>query len=195
MLYYRNLALFWAGRVLLTTGFHSQLPGSLEGLAISLPLRLLPIPEAPFLFLNLLSLGALALLSWYITKRLPELSFPFVFAWVSLLPWTLNRSTNILNPCYLLFGSVLFFIGFFESLPGFSLGKISIGKAFGLMGFGILWDMQFHLSWVLLPPLVGAVFIWRRIASLQSFVSEMGGLSCRGVLPGCSIAHIDRIRV
>src|SRR6185436_16706299 len=51
------------------TGFHTQIPGALEGLLVGLPLRLLPIPEAPALFLNLLSASALALFSWYAAKR------------------------------------------------------------------------------------------------------------------------------
>src|SRR5258708_40298347 len=57
------------------TGFYTQIPGALEGLLVGLPFHLLPIPEAPFLLLNLLSLSALALLSRYITRHLPEVPF------------------------------------------------------------------------------------------------------------------------
>jgi hypothetical protein len=39
-----------------------QLPGALQGLAVGLPLRFLPIPEAPYIFLNLLSFTGLCLL-------------------------------------------------------------------------------------------------------------------------------------
>lgn len=159
------------------TGFYAQIPGALEGLMIGLPFYLLPIPEAPFLFLNLLSLSALACLSYYIAKRVPEISFYFIFAWLALLPWNLHESTNIINPSWLLFGGVFFFIGFLEALPDTSLKVISPGKAFALMGFGLFWCIQFHYSWVLLPPFIAIAFFWRwRLKQLGPF-PEMAGLA------------------
>ena len=140
------------------THFYFQIPGALEGLMVGTPFFLLPIPEAPFLFLNLISLGAIALLSYYIYRRVPEIPFLFVFVWISLLPWTLNDATHMYNPCYLLFGSVLFFIGFLEAVPPLSIGWIPSPVAFALIGFGLFWDMQFHFSWILLPPLVITAF-------------------------------------
>jgi hypothetical protein len=135
------------------THFYFQIPGALDGLMVGSPLFLLPIPEAPFLFLNLLSLMAIALLAFYIHKRVPEIPFLFTFTWISLLPWTLNDAAHMYNPCYLLFGSVLFFIGFLEAVPSLSINWLSPAKAFALMGFGLFWDMQLHFSWILLPPL------------------------------------------
>ncbi len=179
---------FGPDQYLLTTGFHSQIPGALEGLAVGLPFYPLPIPEAPFLLLNLLSLSALALLARYITRRLPELSFGFVFAWIALLPWTLNRSTHILNPSFLLFGSVLFFIGFLECLPGFSRAWLSPAWAFGWMGFGLFWAMQFHLSWVLLPPLVLFGFAWRRWKKEGGWGKEALGFAGGAALPAVFLA-------
>ena len=167
----------------LATNFHSQIPGALEGLVIGLPFHLLPIPEAPFLFLNLLSLSALVLLAWYITKRLPELSFPFVLTWCSLLPWTLNRSTHVFNPSYLLFGSVLFFVGFLETLPGFSMKRLSPSLAFGMMGFGLFWNMQFHGSWLLLPVFTVGAFLWRRKERIESSIGEVSGFAVGTILP------------
>lgn len=167
------------------TGFHSQLPGALEGLVVGLPFYILPIPEAPFLFINLLSLLAIALISWYIVKRLPEFSYFFVFSWISLLPWTLNRSTNILNPCFLLFGSVLFFLGFFETLPRFSMSLIKPRTAYVLMGFGIFWNMQFHLSYVLLLPLLALDFLWRRKERMGNWMEEIGAFFLGAVFPLC----------
>ncbi len=140
------------------THFYFQIPGALEGLMIGTPFFLLPIPEAPFLFLNLLSLTAIALLAFYIHKRIPEISFLFTFSWIALLPWTLNDATHMYNPCFLLFGSILFFVGFLEAVPSLSTHWLSPAKAFALMGFGLFWDMQFHFSWVLLPPLGLAAF-------------------------------------
>ncbi len=167
----------------LATGYRSQIPGALEGLAIGLPFYLLPIPEAPFIFLNLLSLSALTLLAWYITRRLPELSFPFVLTWISLLPWTLNRSTHVFNPSYLLFGSVLFFVGFLEALPGFSAKRIPPVPAFAMMGFGLFWNMQFHGSWIFLPVFTAGVFLLRRRKGSGSPAGEMIGLAAGSLVP------------
>ncbi len=121
---------------------------------VGFPFYLLPIPEAPFILASLLSTSAIALLSWYITLRLPELSLVFVFAWSALLPWTLHMGASVYNPSYLFLGSTLFFIGLMESIPGFSLNRIPPGMSFALMGFGLFWDMQLHYSWVLLLPLL-----------------------------------------
>ena len=166
----------------LETNFQSQIPGALEGLVIGLPFYLLPIPEAPFIFLNLFSLSALVLLAWYITRRLPELSFSFVLTWIALLPWTLNRSTHVFNPSYLLLGSVLFFVGFLETLPGFSLKRISTLLAFAMMGFGMFWNMQFHGSWVLLPIFTLGTFLWRRKRRVGT-----AGLEILGFLAGAAM--------
>ena len=136
------------------TGYYSQIPGPLEAWMVGYPLVVFPVPEAPFLFLNLFSTGAIGLLAWYLSKRLPEISFFFLFAWIALLPWNLHESTNPINPSYLLLGSTLFFIGFLEAVPSFSKEYLPPAVAFACMGFGLIWDMQFHSAWVLLPPFV-----------------------------------------
>ena len=143
------------------TGFQVQIPGALEGLLVGTPLFFLPIPEAPYLFLNLISLTGIAYLAWYISKRLPEIPFLFSFVWIALLPWNLNESTWVLNPSYLLLGSVIFFIGFMEAVPSLATGFFTLPWAFASMGFGLFWDMQFHFSWILLPPFV-AFALWSR---------------------------------
>ena len=143
------------------TGFQSQIPGALEGLLIGLPFHLLPIPEAPFLLVNLISLAGLGLLSFYTAKRLPEIPAWFIFTWLALLPWNLHESANTINPSYLLFGSCLFFVGFLEALPSLSLRWLPVSASFAFMGFGLFWDMQFHFSWILLPPFVLAAFVVR----------------------------------
>ena len=155
-------------------GYYSQIPGALEGVVVGWPFHVLPIPETPFLVLNLLSLSVLALLACYISRRLPELSFIFVFAWIALLPWTLNLSTHVFNPSYLLFGSVLFFVGFLEALPGLTLGWMRPSAAFFWMGLAIGWNMQFHFSWVLLPLFVLLAFVWRRKDHLAGWGREIG---------------------
>ena len=158
------------------TGFYTQIPGALEGLLVGGPFYLLPIPEAPFIFLNLLSLSALALLSRYISKRVKEISFFFIFPWLALLPWNLHESANIINPSWLLFGSVFFFIGFLEAIPETSLGYWPPFTAFAAMGFGLFWNIQFHYSWVLLPPFIAMAYAWRIGRRVVRSFSEIAGL-------------------
>ena len=138
------------------TSFKTQIPGALEGLVIGLPLRLCPIPESPFILLNLLSYGSLVLLAWYAVKRIPRLSFPLTLVWLSIAPWSLQLSTHMVNSSFVLFGSVLFFVGFLESHPVFRVGAVPEPLANAFMGFGLGWVMQFHMSWVLLPAFLAA---------------------------------------
>jgi hypothetical protein len=166
----------------LTTGFHFQIAGALEGLMVGLPFYIRSIPEAPFLFLNLLSLTALALLAWYLSQKFQNLSLTFIFVWLALMPWTLNQSTHVFNVSYLLFGSVVFFLGFFEAVPEFSNQWLSPDWAFALMGFGLFWDMQFHQSWVLLMPFIGGAWFWRRRSKLAS-KGELLGFILGSILP------------
>jgi hypothetical protein len=163
------------------TGFYNQIPGALEGLLIGGPLYLFPIPEASLLMLNLLSLSAIAFLSWYIHKRLPAIPLWFTFTWIALLPWTLHESTRLINTGFLLFGSVLFFIGFMEAVPPLTLKWLTPLRAFALMGLGLFWDMQFHFSWILLPPFVAFAFWslrkeWQKVWLPAIIGFGMGGL-------------------
>jgi len=163
-----NWPYFGPDLIVTETGFYTQIPGALEGLLIGLPFRMLPIPEAPFIFLNLLSTSTLALLAWYISLRVRNISLFFIFAWLALLPWNLHESANTINPSYLLVGGILFFLGFLESLPNISLNWLSPGLAFAFMGFGLFWNMQFHYSWVLLPPFIAVALFWRwRLKNLR----------------------------
>ncbi len=129
-----------------------QIPGALEGLVIGLPLFLLPIPEAPFILLNIISFASLCFFAWYCTKRLPEIPAWFVWPWLMIAPWTLNFSTHIVNPSYLLPGSLLFFVAAIESCPPLSRKLIRRHWANLLMGVSLFWVMQFHMSWVVLVP-------------------------------------------
>ncbi len=148
--------------------FYSQIPGALEGLMIGLPLYVLPIPETPFILVNLLSAFGVLLLAWYIFMRVPGFSFTWLCLWIGIVPWGLHYPTHISNMSYLFFSSILFFIGFLESVPTFSLKLISLSRANALMGFSFFWIMQFHLSYVFLVPL--ALF------SLAVQLRKKGGL-------------------
>jgi hypothetical protein len=133
--------------------FNSQIPGALEGLMIGLPFHILPIPEAPFIFLNLLSTSGAALLAWYIRKRIPNLSFSWLFIWISITPWSLYEGTHIINPAFDFLPSILFFIGFMETIPSFSMKWLSPFWSNAFMGFSLFWIMQFHFSYIYLVPL------------------------------------------
>jgi hypothetical protein len=136
------------------SSYRSQVPGALQGLFIGLPFYLWRAPEAPFVLVNLFSILGVALLAWYIHKRLPGLSHPWLFLWIAVVPWSVNYSTNVYNMCFILLPSVLFFIGFLESIPLFSLGLLSSRLANALMGLGLFWIAQFHFSYILLIPFI-----------------------------------------
>ena len=78
-------------------GIRAQLPGALQALLVGLPMDVVPIPEAPVVVLNVLSLAALALFAWYVRRRLPMLPAWLVFGWLLTCPWTLNFSTHANN--------------------------------------------------------------------------------------------------
>jgi hypothetical protein len=130
----------------------SQIPGALMGLLVGLPFYVLAIPEAPFVLLNLLSFSSLLLLAWYVRRRLPPLPAWFVYGWLLTAPWTLGFSTHVVNPSYVLPASIVFFIGFFETLPALRAGLLPPWLGGAMMGFALLWIAQIHMSWVLLPP-------------------------------------------
>ena len=141
--------------------FKTQCPGALEGLLIGGALRLWPDPMAPYLLVNLLSLTALCLLAWYTCKRLPDIPSWFIFGWILICPWDLHISTQVFNLSFVCVGSVLFLMGFMESLPSTRKGLFPLAGANALMSFSIFWIMQFHLSWVLFAVLAGVSFAFQ----------------------------------
>lgn len=129
-----------------------QIPGALQALLVGLPFRLLPLAEAPYLLLNLVSFASLCLFAWYCCRRLPRLPRWFVWGWLLTSPWTLNLSTVIYNPSYVLAGGVLFFVGALELYAPTRRGLVGARCANAMMGFGLFWVMQLHMSWVVLVP-------------------------------------------
>jgi len=136
-----------------------QIPGGLQALLVGLPLFVFPFPEAPLIFLNLLTFSALCFLSWYIEKRVPGLPRWLIWGLVLTLPWSVQFGTRMINPSYLLVFSILFFISFFELMPVYSNKLISPRLACFLLGFAPACSMQIHLSWVLMIPFILAVFL------------------------------------
>jgi hypothetical protein len=161
-----------------------QMPGALQGLLVGGPFFLLPLPEAPYVLLNLLSFAALATLAWYCCCRLPELPKWFVWTWLMTAPWVLNLSTVIYNPSYVLFGAVLFFLGLLEAIPATSRNLIPVWAANLMMGFGFLWVMQLHLSWILLLPYIAIAFLFQARNGFLKFVRSAGWFLLGVLMPG-----------
>jgi hypothetical protein len=162
----------------------SEIPGALQGLLVGLPLRVAPWPEAPFVLLNLLSFAALAAFAWYVTRRLPSLPKWLVWGWFMTVPWTLQFSTHIINPSYVLAGAIVFFIGFFEAEPTLSLGVVRPATAFLMMGAGLMWVMQLHMSWPLLLPFSAWAFWSRRASGALEITVDAAAYAAGVAIPG-----------
>jgi hypothetical protein len=180
--YYSTGAWPYFGPDVVWTG--TQIPGALQGLLVGLPLRLLPLPEAPFILLNLISLAGLGLLAVFVRWRLPELPGWFVWGSLLTLPWTLNFSTHIVNPSYVLAGSVVFFVGAFEALPSLRREFLPRPAAHFMMGFGLLWVAQLHLSWVLLLPFILYALTARAREGARALLMAALGTAAGAALPG-----------
>jgi hypothetical protein len=136
-----------------------QVPGALQALVVGLPFYVAPVPEAPFVVLNLLSFSSVCLLAWYAARRLPHVPRVLIWAWLLTAPWTLDESTYVYNPSYVLTGATIFFIGALETYPTTRRGLLSLSLANFMMGFGLLWVMQFHMSYAILLPYAAASLI------------------------------------
>ena len=154
-----------------------QVPGALQGLVVGLPFYVLPVPEAPYVFLNILSFASLCFFAWYCTRRLPEIPKWFVWSWLLTAPWTLNISTHMYNPSYVLPAAILFFVCAIETYPFLSRGLVPLRCANFAMGLSLFWVMQFHLSWVILLPYILLSFYfqfknagWKALKAMMYFV-------------------------
>lgn len=161
-----------------------QIPGALQGLLVGLPFFVYPAPEAPYVLLNLLSFASLCLLAWYFARRLPEVPCWIIWAWLMTAPWTLNLSTHVLNPSYVLTGAALFFVGWLETCPHTRRALVGARLANFMQGFGLLWVMQLHMSWVVLVifALASLCFQFRE----QGWSARHGAawMLCGAALPG-----------
>jgi len=156
----------------------SEIPGALQPLLVGIPFKMVPVPEAPFVFLNLISMAALAGFAWYLAKRLPSIPNWLVWGWLMTLPWTLEFSTHVINPSYVLAPALVFFVGFFETVPVFRRGCVSLTTAFFMMGTAIPWVLQVHMSWPLLLPYAALAVLSRRSDGLRSIARHAGAMLC-----------------
>lgn len=161
-----------------------QIPGALQGLLVGLPFYVLPIAEAPYILLNIISFLSLCLLAWYCCERLPELPRWFIWIWLLTCPWTLNLSTHIYNPSYLLAGGILFFVGALELYPFTSRNLIDVRLANLMLGFSIFWAMQLHLSWVILAPYVLIAFYYQTKTEGRRLLSALAWFALGALITG-----------
>jgi hypothetical protein len=161
-----------------------QVPGALQALLVGVPFFILSIPEAPYILLNILSFAGLCLLAWYCSKRLPQLPRWFVWSWLLTAPWVLDLSTSVYNPSYVLPGSILFFVGALEIFPFTTKNVISTKVAGFMMGFGLFWVMQLHLSWVLLVPYVLLAFYYHAREGVGAFLRALGWFGSGSLVTG-----------
>jgi hypothetical protein len=160
-----------------------QIPGALQGLVVGLPFYLLPVPEAPYILLNVLSFASLCFFAWYCTRRLPEIPKWFIWSWLLTAPWTLNLSTHIFNPSYVLPGAILFFVGAIETYPFLSRSLVPRHWANFMMGFGVFWIMQFHLSWVVLVPYLALSFYFQSKKLGRKVFAALVWFAAGGIIP------------
>jgi hypothetical protein len=161
-----------------------QIPGALQGLVVGLPFYVLPIPEAPYILLNVLSFSSLCFFAWYCSRRLPEIPTWFVWSWLLTAPWTLNISTHMFNPSYVLPGAILFFVAAIETYPFLSHGLIPQRWANFMMGLSLLWIMQFHLSGLVLLPYVALSFYFQIKESGRRALSSIVWFAVGAIITG-----------
>src|SRR6185436_13029351 len=89
--------------------------------------------------------GALPALAWYTCEQLPRAPRWLIWGWFLTVPSTLQFSTHVTNPSYVLPAAIVFFLGFFETVPAFSLRRLSPPVAHAFMGAAVTWVMQIHM--------------------------------------------------
>jgi hypothetical protein len=114
---------------------------------------------------------------------LPDLPRWLVWCALFTLPWTLNFSTHVTNVSYVLPGAILFFVGFFEALPALSRRILPFSLAWALMGAGLLFVLQMHMSWVLAAAL--------RAVAIAALTVRKGGEAARPRGPLIATAAIS----
>lgn len=170
--------------LVLRDGPISQIPGALQGLLVGLPFFAAPVPEAPFVLLNLLSFCALVFLAWYGCRRVAVLPRWLVYGLALTLPWTLFYSAHVVNPSYVLCGAVVFWVGVVEAAVFPDQPLLPRRLADYMQGFGLVWIMQLHMSWTLLLPF--ALIAWivrvRRGEGLLALGALLLGCATTGAL-------------
>jgi hypothetical protein len=168
----------------------SQIPGALQGLLVGLPFYILPIPESPYILLNILTFISLFFLAYYVKKyHTPDIPEWFLWIWIYTAPWVMNFSTHVVNPSYVLPAAILFLVSFLETMPSMRKGFINYRLSFLFMGFSLFWIFQLHMSWILLLPFICISFYFtlknRRYPHLVTSIYFLAGclISASLVIP------------
>ncbi len=155
---------------------NTQIAGALQGLLVSMGFYILAIPESPTIVLNILSFLSVGSFAYYISKRIPTLPQWLVWAWLLSLPWTMIYSTRVVNPSYVLVFTIPFFISVWELLPIYGTPILTRRVAFFLLGLTPCLILQLHLSFVLLLPFIGLVFLndFRKKGLIKERIQHIG---------------------
>jgi hypothetical protein len=106
--------------------------------------------------------------------------------WLLTSPWTLNLSTVVYNPSYLLAGGILFFVGALELYPCTRARLVDARLANAMMGFALFWVMQLHMSWVVLVPYALAALMFQFRESLRRGTSALAWFAA-GAVPTAAL--------
>ena len=161
----------------------SEIPGALQGLLVGLPLRAAPYPESPYVALALLSFAALGFFAWYVGEHRPRAPRWLIWGWLFTIPWTMQFSLHLINTSYVLSAALVFFVGFFESLPALSIGRVRPAAAHALMGAALTWLMQIHMSWPLLLPFLAIAWASRWRDGGRAMAATLAALCAGALLP------------
>ncbi len=156
--YYTSHSLSYCGPDVIYT--HTQIPGALQEILVGAGFFLLPLPETPTLVLNILSFLSLSFFAFYISKRISVLPKWLIWVWVMTLSWTMDYSTRIVNPSYVIIFSIPFFICLLELLPVYKTSIVPKKISYFVIGAMPFLIMQLHLSFVLLFPFIFIVFFF-----------------------------------
>jgi hypothetical protein len=133
---------------------HAQIPGGLQAILVSALWFIIELPESPQILLNIILFISLLFLCWYLRKRVPSFPPVLLYSFVMLTTWPACYFTRVINPSYVVTGAIIFFIGIYEIYPQLRMGVIPRNLAFFMIGFGLFWIYQLHMSWVLLIPYI-----------------------------------------
>jgi hypothetical protein len=161
----------------------SEIPGALQGLLVGVPLRIASYPESPYVLLALLSFAALCGFAWYVGEQRPSAPRWLVWGWLLTIPWTIQFSGHLINTSYILPASLIFFIGFFESVPLLALGRLRPAIAHAMMGAALTWLMQIHMSWPLVVPFAAVAWISRARDGARALATNFAAFLAGAALP------------
>jgi len=161
----------------------SEIPGALQGVLVGLPLRAAPYPESPYVALAIISFAALSLFAWYVGAHRPDAPRWLVWGWLFTIPWTIQFSLHLINTSYILPAALVFFVGFFESVPALSVARIRPAAAHAMMGAALAWLMQIHMSWPLLLPLAAFAWASRRRDGAAAMAVYLAALAAGALVP------------